>query len=102
MKNDSSYYCCLFQRVEEVKEYSPHCVACGFKLAQQQDPTIKHFGLQLLEHFIKSGTIPHVHEQSYLWYTFKILLNRARQKKQINRAKKGITKHTHKHNNKDM
>lgn len=41
------------QRIEDFKEQSPHCLQCGFRLAQEQDPIVRHFGLQLIEHFVK-------------------------------------------------
>ncbi|CAH0391468.1 unnamed protein product [Bemisia tabaci] len=44
---------------EVFKEESPVCFHCGLYLAQRQDlsPTVRHFGLQLIEHCIK-----------YKWY----------------------------------
>ncbi|XP_078592068.1 exportin-5-like [Branchiostoma floridae x Branchiostoma japonicum] len=40
-----------YQLCENFKEHSPHCAACGLQLAQKNNnPVIRHFGLQLLEH----------------------------------------------------
>ncbi|XP_076464074.1 exportin-5-like [Babylonia areolata] len=42
------------QVCEEFREKSPACLECGMILAgQQNSPIIRHFGLQLVEHFIK-------------------------------------------------
>ncbi|KAL2083565.1 hypothetical protein ACEWY4_021338 [Coilia grayii] len=39
---------------EEFKEKCPFCVQCGLQLSDQtQNPVIRHFGLQILEHAIK-------------------------------------------------
>ncbi|XP_063048252.1 exportin-5 [Engraulis encrasicolus] len=39
---------------EEFKEKCPFCVQCGLQLSDQaQNPVIRHFGLQVLEHAIK-------------------------------------------------
>ncbi|KAI8480191.1 Exportin-5, partial [Branchiostoma belcheri] len=43
-----------YQLCENFKEHSPHCAACGLQLAQKNNnPVIRHFGLQLLEHCAK-------------------------------------------------
>nr|XP_054759468.1 exportin-5-like [Lytechinus pictus] len=42
------------QICENFKDTSPHCVACGAMLADvKHSPVIRHFGLQLLEHFVR-------------------------------------------------
>ncbi|KAK7104837.1 exportin-5-like [Littorina saxatilis] len=42
------------QVCEEFREKSPACLECGLVLAgQQNSPIVRHFGLQLVEHFIK-------------------------------------------------
>ncbi|XP_071502509.1 exportin-5-like [Diadema antillarum] len=43
-----------YQICETFKEKSPHCVACGMYLSDAKNsPVIRHFGLQLLEHFVR-------------------------------------------------
>nr|XP_054759469.1 exportin-5-like [Lytechinus pictus] len=43
-----------YQICENFKDTSPHCVACGAMLADvKHSPVIRHFGLQLLEHFVR-------------------------------------------------
>ncbi|XP_030854672.1 exportin-5 isoform X2 [Strongylocentrotus purpuratus] len=43
-----------YQICENFKETSPHCVACGALLTDtKHSPVIRHFGLQLLEHFVR-------------------------------------------------
>ena len=42
------------QVVEDFKESDPHCLACGYLLASNWPaPEMKHFGLQLIEHYIR-------------------------------------------------
>ncbi|XP_064400527.1 exportin-5-like [Halichondria panicea] len=41
------------QKVEQFKDESPYCLTCGFILSEEHVPVIKHFGLQLMEHFVK-------------------------------------------------
>lgn len=44
----------LLQFCEEFKEKCPFCVQCGLQLSERtQNPIIRHFGLQILEHVIK-------------------------------------------------
>ena len=38
--------------MEELKERSLECLACGFQLTCDGDLIVRHFGLQLLEHFV--------------------------------------------------
>ena len=45
------------QRVEDLKERRNDCLPCGFHLACSVDPVVRHFGLQLLEHFVKLVTL---------------------------------------------
>ena len=54
--------CCYYvfpQRVEDLKERRNDCLPCGFHLACSVDPVVRHFGLQLLEHFVKLVTCSH-------------------------------------------
>lgn len=43
-----------YQVCENFKDTSPHCVQCGaFLINKKHSPTIRHFGLQLLEHYVR-------------------------------------------------
>ena len=41
------------QAIADFKEKHPLCMNCGFQLAEDQNPVARHFGLQLIEDFVK-------------------------------------------------
>ena len=44
----------IVQTIEEFKEENPNCLVCGFYLASDgSSPQVRHFGLQLVEHYIR-------------------------------------------------
>ena len=51
--SDTGPFLLRVQKIEQFKEESPHCMQCGFLLMTEQAPIVKHFGLQLIEHYVK-------------------------------------------------
>jgi exportin-5 len=60
------------QHVEDLKERRNDCLVCGFHLARSVDPIIRHFGLQLLEHFVRYRW-QHLHELGRRDFSLQLL-----------------------------
>lgn len=44
----------IMQLIEEFKDENPDCLVCGFRLLNDwPNSQVKHFGLQLVEHYVR-------------------------------------------------